>query len=151
LTEIFQGEVWRLFTPVLVHGSWLHLLLNMMWMLDLGSMIEGRQGTGRVGLLVVVIAVMSNLGQYFLTGSPLFYGMSGVVYGLLGYVWMKGKFDPGSGLFLHPHTVAMMLIWFVLCMTPWIPRIANGAHAVGLGLGVLWGYLASLKSMRRGA
>jgi len=151
LTEVMKGEVWRLFTPVLVHGGWLHLLLNMMWMLDLGSMIEGRQSTGRMGLLVVVIGVVSNLGQYFLTGSPLFYGMSGVVYGLLGYVWIKGKFDPSSGLYLHPHTVAMMLIWFVLCMTPLVPRIANGAHAVGLGLGVVWGFLASVKAMRRGA
>jgi GlpG protein len=70
---------------------------------------------------------------------------------LLGYIWIKGKFDPSSGLYLHPHTVAMMLIWFVLCMTPLVPRIANGAHAVGLGLGVLWGFLASIKAIRRGA
>jgi GlpG protein len=148
LPEISQGEFWRLFTPVIVHGGWVHLLLNMMWLLDLGSMIEGRQSTGRLGLLVVVIAVASNLGQYWLF-SANFCGMSGVVYGLLGYVWMKGKFDPGSGLVLHPHTVAMMLIWFFLCLTPIIPDIANGAHAVGLALGVLWGFLASVPAMRR--
>jgi GlpG protein len=150
LVEISRGEFWRLFTPALVHGSWLHLLLNMMWLLDLGSMIEGRQSTGRLGLLVLVIGVASNLGQYWLTGHPVFCGMSGVIYGLLGYVWVKGKFDPASGLYLHPHTVAMMLIWFLVCLTPLVPRIANGAHAVGLGLGVLWGFLASLKAMRRG-
>lgn len=148
LPEISQGEFWRLFTPVLVHGGWVHLLFNMMWLLDLGSMIEGRQSTGRMGLLVVVIAVGSNLGEFLLFG-PFFGGMSGVVYGLLGYVWMKSKFDPSSGLFLHPHTVAMMLIWFVLCLIGVIPNIANGAHAVGLALGVLWGFLASMPAMRR--
>jgi len=148
LPEISQGEFWRLFTPVLVHGGWVHLLLNMMWLLDLGSMIEGRQSTGRLGLLVVVTAVLSNLGQCLLF-HPYFGGMSGVVYGLLGYVWMKGKFDPGSGLFLHPHTVAMMLIWFFLCLAGVVPNIANGAHAVGLALGVLWGFLASMPAMRR--
>ena len=148
LPEISQGEFWRLFTPVLVHRGWVHLLLNMMWLLDLGSMIEGRQSTGRLGLLVVAFAVASNLGQYLMF-NPYFGGMSGVVFGLLGYVWMKSKFDPGSGLFLHPHTVAMMLIWFFLCMTPLIPNIANGAHAVGLALGVLWGFLASVPAMRR--
>jgi GlpG protein len=148
LREISQGELWRLFTPVLVHGGWVHLLLNMMWMLDLGSMIEGRQSTGRLGLLVVVMAVVSNLGQFLLFDAR-FCGMSGVVYGLLGYVWVKGKLDPGSGLFLHPHTVAMMLIWFVLCLTSVIPNIANGAHAVGLALGIVWGFLASVPAMRR--
>lgn len=150
LPEIFQGEFWRLFTPVLVHGDWLHLLLNMLWLLDLGSMIEGRQSTARLGVLVVLIGVASNLGQFWFGGSPIFMGMSGVVYGLLGYVWMKGKFDPSSGLALHPHTVAMMLIWFVLCFVSIIPNIANYAHAVGLALGMLWGFLASMPAMRRG-
>jgi GlpG protein len=148
LQEISQGELWRLFTPVIVHGGWVHLLLNMICLLDLGSMIEGRQSTGRLGLLVVVIAVASNLGQYWMYNAN-FCGMSGVVYGLLGYVWMKGKFDPASGLVLHPHTVVMMLIWFVVCAVGIIPNVANGTHAVGLAFGVLWGVLASLRAMRR--
>lgn len=149
LQEIFsQGEFWRLFTPVIVHGGWVHLLLNMICLLDLGSMIEGRQSTGRLGLLVVVIALASNLGQYWMF-SANFCGMSGVIYGLLGYVWMKGKFDPASGLVPHPHTVAIMLTWFFVCLTPLVPNVANGAHAVGLALGVLWGFLASLPAMRR--
>jgi len=148
LPEISQGEFWRLFTPILVHGGWVHLLLNMMWLLDLGSMIEGRRSTGLMGLLVVALAVASNLGQYLMF-SANFCGMSGVVFGLLGYVWMKGKFDPSSGLFLHPHTVAMMLIWFFLCLTGVIPNIANGAHVVGLALGVFWGFLASVPALRR--
>lgn len=150
LPEISQGEFWRLFTPVLVHGGWVHLLLNMLWLLDLGSMIEGRQSTGRLGLLVVVMAVSSNFGQFLLFHAN-FCGMSGVVYGLLGYVWVKSKLDPGSGLFLQPHTVLMMLIWFFLCLcfTPLIPKIANGAHAVGLAMGIVWGFLASMPAMRR--
>lgn len=148
LPEIRRGEFWRLFTPVIVHGGWLHLIFNMMWLFSLGSLIEARLSTGKLGLLVVVTAVASNLGQYWLAG-PFFCGMSGVVYGLLGYVWMKSKFDPATGLFLHPNTVAMMLIWFVLCLGRVIPNVANGAHAVGLGLGVLWGFLGSLPAIRR--
>jgi GlpG protein len=150
LPEISHGEFWRLLTPVLVHFDWLHLLLNMMWLLDLGSMVEGRQSTGRLGLLFIVLGVASNLGQYRMNG-PVFCGMSGVVYGLLGYVWMKGKFDPASGLYLHPHTVAMMLIWFVVCLTGYVGQIANTAHAVGLGVGVFWGMLASMSAWRRRA
>lgn len=148
LPEISQGEFWRLFTPVLVHGGWVHLLLNMMGLLAFGSMIEGRRSTGLMGLLVVVIAVGSNLGQYLLVHAN-FCGMSGVVYGLLGYIWVKSKLDPASGLVLHPQAVTIMLIWFALCLTPVVPNAANGAHAVGLGMGIVWGFLSSLPTMRR--
>ena len=148
LPEVLGGEVWRLFTPTLLHFGVLHLLFNMMWLFDLGAMIEGRQGTRRLALLVVVIAGLSNLGQYYASG-PNFGGMSGVVYGLLGYIWMKGKFDPASGLNLHPQTVAMMLIWFVLCLTGWIGQIANTAHGVGLVVGMAWGILAGHPRFRK--
>ena len=100
--------------------------------------------TGRLALLVVVIGVCSNLAQYYYSG-PVFGGMSGVVYGLLGYIWIRGKFDPGSGLYLHPQTVIMMLIWFVACFTPLVPHVANTVHAVGLVIGIVWGYLSSLR------
>jgi GlpG protein len=136
--------LWRLITPIFIHFSLLHILFNMLWLRDLGGMIEGRQSTGKLAILVLAIAVCSNLGQ-FLVGGPVFGGMSGVVYGLLGYIWMRGKFDPGSGLFVHPVTVGMMIIWFFACFTPIVPHVANAAHGVGLVMGVAWGYLSSLR------
>ena len=144
LLEIRHGQVWRLITPIFIHFDPLHILFNMLWLRDLGSMIEARQSSRQLAILVGVIAVCSNLGQFFLAG-PVFGGMSGVVYGLLGYIWMRSKFDPGSGLYLHPATVAMMIIWFLACFTPIIPHVANGAHAVGLVMGLAWGYLSSLR------
>ncbi len=144
LPEVRQGEIWRLFTPIFIHFNVLHIFFNMLWLRDLGSMIEGRQSSLYLAILVVAIAVGSNLGQYF-TSGPVFGGMSGVVYGLLGYVWIRGKYDPGSGLFLHQSTVVMMMIWFVLCYTGILGPVANTAHAVGLVMGTAWGYLASLR------
>ena len=116
----------------------------MLWLRDLGSMIEGRQSSWRLAILVLVIAACSNLAQFWF-GGPVFGGMSGVVYGLLGYIWMRGKFDPGSGLYLHPSTVGMMIIWFFACFTPIVPHVANAAHAAGLVMGIAWGYLSSLR------
>jgi GlpG protein len=147
LPEVRHGEIWRLFTPIFVHMSVAHILFNMLWLQDLGSMIEGRQGTLTLALLVLVSAGVSNFAQYYVSG-PFFGGMSGVVYALLGYVWIRGKFDPGSGVFLHPSTVMMMLAWFVLCytplLTPFVGHVANSAHAAGLVVGMAWGFLSSL-------
>ena len=147
LAEVRHGQVWRLLTPIFIHMNVLHILFNMLWLRDLGSMIEGRQGSLRLLLLVVVIAAVSNVGQFY-GGGPHFGGMSGVVYGLLGYVWMRGKYDAGSGLFLHPTTVTMMLIWFFLCLLRFIPNVANWAHGLGLVLGIAWGYLSALHAPR---
>jgi GlpG protein len=143
--EIRHGEFWRLITPIFIHMGPLHILFNMLWLRDLGSMVESRQSSVHLLLLTLVIAVCSNLGQYFMSGQPIFGGMSGVVYGLLGYVWIRGKFDPASGLYLHPYNVIMMLVWFFACLLHFIPHVANMAHAVGLVIGMTWGYLSSLR------
>jgi GlpG protein len=120
----------------------------MLWMLDLGTMIERRQSSRMLLALVLVIAALSNFGQY-LVGGPGFGGMSGVVYGLIGYIWLRGKFDPASGLFLHSSTVTMAVIWFVLCLVHVIPGVANTAHSVGFGVGIAWGYISATIATRR--
>jgi GlpG protein len=132
----FRGEWWRLVTPIFIHMAPLHLIFNMFYTVDLGSQIEFRLGSGKTAAMVVVIAVASNLCQYYVAG-PNFGGMSGVVYGLFGYIWIRGRLDPASGFFLHPTTVTVMLVWFALCFTPAIGQVANGAHAAGLGMGML--------------
>jgi GlpG protein len=112
----------------------------MIWLLVLGSQIEARRRTWRFALLVLVIAVASNLGQYWVTHYPMFGGMSGVVYGLFGYVWMKSRFDAASGFFIDNQTVTLMIVWFLVCLTGLVGPIANVAHGVGLAMGVAIGY-----------
>jgi GlpG protein len=142
LPEILEGQVWRLFTPMFLHFGIIHLLFNMLWLKDLGSAIERRNGQARFLVMVLSISLLSNLGQYLTTG-PVFGGMSGVVYGLLGYIWMRGKFDPSSGFHLPKYIVVMMVGWFFICLVGLIPQVANTAHAVGLGLGMAWGFIVS--------
>lgn len=138
LGSIAQGEVWRLVTPMFIHFGILHIAFNMMWLWDLGRAIEGRQGPRFLALFVFTAGIAANLAQYLITGSPYFGGMSGVVYGLLGYLWMRG---PSLGIHLHQSTVIMMLVWYVLCWTGLVGPIANWAHTGGLLIGVAWGYL----------
>jgi len=146
LPEIRRGQIWRLFTPMFLHFGILHLFFNMLWLRDLGSMIEARKSPWMLLLLVLVFAGTSNVAQYLYSG-PIFGGMSGVVYGLLGYMWMQGKFNPASGLSLQPQTVTMMIVWFFLCLTGLVGHVANTAHAVGAVAGIIWGFLAAQLSV----
>jgi GlpG protein len=141
-SEVLKGQVWRLFTPIFIHYGIMHVFFNMLWLRDLGSMIEARQSTAKLALLVAVLAIISNSLQY-LTSGPSFGGMSGVVYGLLGYIWIRGRYDPASGLFVQQSTVVMMLIWFFACFTGLLGSVANMAHLGGLVAGCAWGYIAS--------
>ena len=147
LPEIFAGQLWRLFTPTFIHFGLLHIIFNLLWLYQLGSAIEQRQKTKRMLTLVIFISLLSNLAQYFWSG-PLFGGMSGVVYGLLAYIWAQGKFNPVAGLGLDQNTTVMMLIWFVVCWLGLVGNIANMAHTVGLICGVIFGLMYSPRFLR---
>jgi GlpG protein len=142
LSDILRGEVWRLITPIFIHVNIIHIFFNMWWLVSLGTMIEVRRGALRLAALVLIAAILSNLGQYIWMeridpGEPhIFEGMSGVVYALFGYIWMKSYYEPEQGLFMHPNNVNVMLLWLVLCMTGVVGQIANAAHFVGLMVGV---------------
>lgn len=150
MPDIEQGQVWRLVTPILLHShrNFMHLLFNMWWLLDLGSLIERRIGSLRYVALILPIALASNFAQFKLSG-PNFVGMSGVVYGLFGYAWVRGRLDPTSGMFLRPDVVFWMMAWLVLCWFNLFGPVANWAHLFGLAAGAAIGYLPSVLKPRR--
>jgi GlpG protein len=144
LSEISSGQVWRIITPIFLHFGALHIIFNMLWLHELGGQIEKRKGAGFISLFIMVTAIVSNLTQ-FKFGGPMFGGMSGVVYGLLGYVWIKSRFDPGDGLYISQNTALFMLAWFFLCFANVFPGVANWAHAGGLVTGAVWGYISAVR------
>jgi len=147
LPEVRSGQVWRLVTPMFIHFSLLHILFNMLWLKDLGSMVERRQSSWMLIAVVLATSAAGNLAQYALSG-PSFGGMSGVVYGLLGYIWLRGRYDPQSGLSLDKRVVVWMGIWFVICLTPVMPNVANAAHGAGFAVGAAWGFISSGRLLR---
>jgi GlpG protein len=153
-----QGQGWRLITPIFVHFGLVHLLFNMIMLLDVGGRIEGRIGTGRYLALVLVLAVTSNLIQYYLGSFSLkdttalfrphylFGGMSGVLYGLFGYLWMKSVYDPSSGLTISPSLIVILMLWLIAGLAGFLDqaigaKVANGAHAGGFVVGLLIGFV----------
>jgi GlpG protein len=148
LVEVSDGQIWRLFTPIFLHFSLWHLLFNLFWMQDLGAMLENKIGTWRFAGVVALVALLSNLTQY-VAGGIGFGGMSGVVYGVFGYLWIRGKRDFGFGVFISPMTSGLLLVFLALGVFGLLGPTANAAHFSGLLAGMLLGWLATGHTRRK--
>lgn len=146
--EIMHGEIWRIWTPVFVHLSFFHLAFNLYFLWILGNTIERTKGSGKFLLFCLVTGAGAHFTQYFVVG-PNFSGISGVVYGLLGYLWMKQMVVPEEGYVLPDTLVIQMLIWLFLGLSgvldAWGFPVANGAHFGGLLAGMLLGSFPNLR------
>jgi len=79
---IMMGQIWRLLTPVLLHGSILHIALNMYALYIIGRRLERFYGHGRFLLLYVLSAFAGNVLSFVLTPAPSL-GASTAIFGLL--------------------------------------------------------------------
>lgn len=149
LEAILGGQVWRLITPIFMHGSPAHLVMNLLMLFQLGALVETRKGSRLLLGLVLATALASNVGQYVMgyysRDLTPFLGISGVVFGILGYAWMKSRFDASSGIHLPPNFVTWMIVFLAVCVSGLMERIfgiriANTAHIVGLLTGMAIGY-----------
>jgi GlpG protein len=142
LDRVQAGQVWRVFTPALLHFRLWHLLFNLLWLQDLGTVLEAKLGTARFAAVVAVVALVSNSAQY-VAGGAGFGGMSGVIYGLFGYLWVRGKRDFRFGVTLSPMTSGLLLIFLALGIFGLLGPTANAAHFSGLVVGGALGWIAA--------
>ena len=119
----------------------MHPGFNMLDMMTLGNPPERRIRSWHYLTPVLSVAPGSNLSECLIFASWLFGGMSGVVYGLFGYIWRRSRSDRTFGLKIPAPFIVMALAWLVLCFTGRFEPIASAAHMVGLLLGAMWGLL----------
>lgn len=148
LRAIREGELYRLLTPIFIHFGALHAVFNLVWLKELGGLIERFRGSAVFLTMVVVIGLLSNYAQFALGGPSVFGGMSGVVYGLFGYVWIRGNVGRDVPFRLPSSTVLIMLGWLVLCFTGLVGSVANFAHLGGLVAGMISGGVGVLRARR---
>jgi GlpG protein len=160
LVDVQRGQLWRIVTPIFLHFGAFHLVFNLVMFYQMGSIIEHRRGTIRLALLILALAIPSNLAQALAPnewgGGVNFAGMSGVVFGLLGYNWMKSRFEPALGLYISRSSLFSALIFLALGLAGAFNvggiRMANWAHTVGFAMGIAIGYAPILwRSMNRPA
>lgn len=150
--KIQQGEVWRLITPILMHGSILHLAFNMILFVILGKQMEKKMGAFKFLIFILLTATFSNSVQYLMSGSN-FIGISGVITAMIGFVFMRQKYTAWEGyqftsISLSSVVVFIMLMFFLQILSFLIeisfklnisPGIANAAHLSGLIFGLILG------------
>lgn len=154
LVADMQGQYWRWVTPVFLHFDSLHIVFNALWLWELGRKIERVMGHFNMFMLFLVTAVVSNTGQYLFGGAGTFGGMSGVVYGLLGFAWVAPWLQPRWLIQPSAPIMWFMVGWLVLGLLGVVQgvglgNVANAAHVgglvCGLCLGVVFGFLSRLR------
>ncbi|WP_181197134.1 rhomboid family intramembrane serine protease, partial [Enhygromyxa salina] len=79
-----HGEWWRVLSAGLLHGSWLHLVLNMMGLWVVGQWTEKAWGWWRQLLLFFVSSVGGCLASLAWAEAPLVVGASAGIFGVAG-------------------------------------------------------------------
>jgi len=79
-----EGEWWRLFSAMLLHGGWLHLLLNVSCIVPIGVMVERRLGAARTLVIYVGSGLAGSLASVYVNGTEIGVGASGAAMGLIG-------------------------------------------------------------------
>lgn len=152
--KIKKGELWRLFTPSLLHADIFHIIFNMMWLAVLGKQLEQRMGRWRYIFFIVATGIAINVIQYFAGGSN-FLGFSGILCAMLTFVWMRQRRFPWEGYQLQPSTFGFMMFFLFTMLAIQLvsfytevhfnqsiaPPIANSSHMSGLAIGLILGRL----------
>lgn len=143
-------QIWRYLTHTLVHLSPWHILFNLVWWWIFAGLIERRYGSVKLILLFVISGVVSGLCQNFFTG-PAFFGLSGVVYAVLGFVFIVDQYGRQRIFHLPPGFFNMLIVGIILgFVSPLIDiEMGNAAHIAGLISGLLFGFFQT-KSIRQG-
>ena len=134
-------EPWRLLTPTFFHGGPLHSIFNVCWLWAFGTVVESRFGHAATLGICLLLGVGSVSAELALFRCGL--GLSGVVYGLFGLLWVLSRNDPRFEDVVDERIVELMIGWFILCIVLKVADVWNIAlvsHAAGCILGALLGW-----------
>ena len=135
---IREGQLWRLLTPALVHGSIMHIAFNMYALLSFGTGLERYFGHGRFFLLYLLGAFAGNVASFLLT-SGYSVGASTAVFGVVG---AEGVFlYQNRKVFAGQFRNAIGNIIFIVAINLFLglqPGIDNWGHIGGLVGGLMF-------------
>ena len=137
---ILDGQLWRLITPVLLHGSLMHIGFNMYALLAIGSGMESRMGHLRFTMLYLMSGFAGNVFSFYFSDANSL-GASTAIFGLLA---AEGIFlYLNKGLFGQRAQKALSNIVMVAAVNLFIgmsPGIDNWGHIGGLLGGLIFAW-----------
>ena len=141
---ILAGQLWRLLTPALLHGSPTHIFFNMYALLSFGTSLERYFGHGRFVTLYVLGAFAGNVAS-FLFSDGYSVGASTAVFGLIGAeaVFLYQNRKMLAGQFRSAIGNVLFVIAINLFLVGSLPGIDNWGHIGGLVGGLMFTWFAS--------
>jgi len=141
-TLIRSGQIWRLFTPALLHGSLTHIGFNMYALYIFGVGLERHFGRNRFVLLYVLGAFSGNV-MSFLFSDANSLGASTSIFGLIG---AEGIFlYQNRRMFAGQFSKAIQNVIFIVAINLFLglsPGIDNWGHVGGLVGGLMFASFA---------
>ena len=140
---IISGQWWRLFTPMFLHGSIMHLGFNMYALFLLGPGLERFYGHGRFLVLYFLAGFAGNVMSFLMTPNPSL-GSSTAIFGLLAaqavFLFQNRRyFDQQRTSQALRNIIIVAAINFVIGLSP---GIDNWGHVGGFLGGALFAWLA---------
>jgi membrane associated rhomboid family serine protease len=134
-----DGEYWRLVTGGFLHGSVLHIAVNMYSLYVLGRFVEAIAGPGRTAVVYAVSLIVSGLAVvYFGGASDVTVGASGAIFGLFGALFAVGlKLGP-AGMRLVRANLGILALNLIITFA--VPGISRWGHVGGLVVGFVVAY-----------
>lgn len=139
---ILKGQLWRLITPILLHGGLLHILSNMYALFVIGPFIERSYGSNRFLALYLLSGMFGNVLSFLFTTAPSL-GASTSIFGLVAaqavYVYRNRQFYGRSA---QPMLINIAVIIFINLAIGLLPGIDYWGHVGGLIGGLVFAWLA---------
>ncbi len=139
---ILQGQVWRLLTPILLHGSILHIGFNMYALYIFGPSLERYYGHWRYLLLYLLGGYCGNVLSFLLSANPSI-GASTAIFGLVA---AEAVFIYCNRMLFGQRARGMLINLAVVVVVNLLlglqPGIDNWGHLGGLIGGLVFAWVA---------
>ncbi|MGZ3499212.1 MAG: rhomboid family intramembrane serine protease [Vulcanimicrobiaceae bacterium] len=126
-----QHEWWRIITSAFLHGSIIHIGVNMISLYSLGRFIESTLGSARMFIVYFVSLICAGLGAVFFSAPDIpTLGASGAIFGLFGALFAIGLKLGKPGMQLVRANIGLLVINLIITFS--IPIISKQEHVAGL-------------------
>ncbi len=132
---IVNHEYWRFLTAGFIHTDFIHLVMNMYALYNLGLYFEPKFGWKQLILTLLVGIVSGSAFLYITSGNLLAVGLSGGLFGLLGAIVVY--LIESDQIKYRPVQMQLFQLFAINLFIAFLPGIAVMAHVGGFFGGIL--------------